>query len=53
MAGVPRRALLVGIQLGLHLGEGLIAYQLRDRDGDPVFWRAGRVAFTRAGRQQR
>ncbi len=51
MPGVPRSALLVGIQLGLHLGEGLLAHQLRDRDGDPVFRGAGRVAFTRADRQ--
>jgi hypothetical protein len=33
--GVARRGLLVGIQLGLHLGEGLLGDDLRHRDFDP------------------
>jgi hypothetical protein len=53
VAGVARGTLLVGVQLGLHLGEGLLAHDLRDRHGDPLLRRAGRVALTRADRQQR
>src|SRR6266536_277152 len=53
VAGVARGALLVGVQLGLHLGEGLLAHDLRDRDGDPLLRRPGRVALARADRQQR
>ena len=53
MPGVARRGLLVGIQLGLHLGEGLLGDDLRHRDFDPLLRRAWRVAFARADRQQR
>ena len=45
MPGVPRRALLVGIQLGLDLGEDLRGDDLRDRHLDPVLFRARGVAF--------
>ena len=53
MAGVPGRALLVGIQLGLHLGEGLLGDDRRDRDGDPVFLRARGMADARPDREHR
>ena len=53
MAGVARRALLVGIQLGLHLGEGLLADDRRDRDRDPVLRRPRGMALARPDRQQR
>ena len=36
MAGVAQRDLLVGIQLGLHLREDLLADDRRDRDRDPA-----------------
>ena len=45
MPGVPRRALLVGIQLRLDLGEDLRGDDLRDRHLDPVLFRARGVAF--------
>jgi len=53
VAGVAGRALLVGIQLGLHLGEGLLAHDLRDRHLDPVLFRPRGMALARPGRQQR
>ena len=53
MAGVARRALLVGIQLGLHLGEGLLGDDRRDRDRDPVLLRPRRMADARPGREHR
>jgi len=53
VAGVARRALLVAIQLGLDLGEGLLGEDLRDRHLDPVFrWPRG-MADTWPGRQHR
>jgi hypothetical protein len=51
--GVARRALLVGIQLGLDPGEGLLVHDLRDRDFDPVLLGPGGMALARPGRQQR
>jgi len=53
VAGVARGALLVGVQLGLHLGEGRLAHDLGDRHGDPLLRRPGRVALARPDRQQR
>ena len=53
MPGVACRALLVGIQLGLDLGEDLRGDDLRDRHLYPVLFRARGVAFPPAGRQQR
>ena len=47
VAGVAGRAFLVGIQLGLHLGEGLLAHDLRDRHRDPVLFRPRGLAFAR------
>jgi hypothetical protein len=51
--GVTRRALLVGIQLGLHAGEGLLADDLRDRHLDPVLFRPRGLADAPASRPQR
>ena len=53
MPGVAGRALLVGVQLGLHLGEGLLRDDRRDRDRDPVLRRPGGMADARPGRQHR
>jgi len=53
MPGVACRALLVGIQLGLDLGEGLCGDDLRDRYLDPFLFRARGVAFPLAGWQER
>ena len=53
MAGVARGTLLVGVQLGLHPGEGLLTHDRRDRHRDPVLGRAWGVAVARADRQQR
>jgi hypothetical protein len=53
MPGAARRGLLVGIQLGLHLGEGLLGDDRRHRDFDPLLRRAWRVALARADRAQR
>ena len=53
MTGVAGRALLVGVQLGLHLGEGLLGDDWRDRHRDPVFLRPRGVADARPGRQHR
>jgi hypothetical protein len=47
MPGVACRALLVGIQLGLDLGEDLRGHDLRDRHLDPVLFRARGLAFPR------
>ena len=53
VAGVAGRALLVGIQFGLYLGEGLLADDRRDRHFDPVLFRPRGMALARPGRQQR
>ena len=53
MPGVAGRGLLVGIQLGLHPGEGLLGDDGRDRDGNPVLLRARGMADARAGREHR
>ena len=53
VAGVAGRALLVGVQLGLHLGEGLLGDDRRDRHGDPVLRRPGGMADARPGREHR
>ncbi len=53
VAGVTRRALLVGIQLGLDLGEGLLGDDLRHRHLDPVLRRPRGMADARPGRQHR
>ena len=53
VAGVAGRALLVGVELGLDLGEGLLADDGRDRDRDPVLLRPRGVALARPGRQHR
>ncbi len=52
MAGVAGRALLVDVELGLDLGEGLLADDLRDRHLDPVLFRPRGMALAPAGRQQ-
>ena len=41
MPGVTGRALLVGVEVGLHLGEDLLADDRRDRHCDPVLGAAG------------
>jgi len=51
--GVTRRALLVGVQLGLDLGEGVFGHDWRDRHLDPVLRWPRRVADTSPGRQHR
>jgi hypothetical protein len=53
VAGVACRALLVGVQFGLDLGEGLLGDDLRDRYFDPVLFGSRGMAFPPAGRQQR
>ena len=53
MAGVTGRTLLVGIQLGLHPGEDLLADDRRDRHRDPVLLRPRGMALARPGRQHR
>ena len=53
MPGVARGGLLVGVKLGLHLGEGLLGDDRRDRDGDPVLLRARGMADARPGREHR
>jgi len=53
VAGVAGRALLVGVQLGLDLGEGLLADDRRDRHRDPVLFGPRGMALTGPGRQQR
>ena len=53
VAGVARRGLLVGVQLGLHPGEGLPGNGRRDRHRDPVLLRPGGMALARPGREQR
>jgi hypothetical protein len=53
MPGIARRALLVGIQLGLYLGEGLLAHDRRHRHLDPFLRQSRSVAFARANRPQR
>jgi hypothetical protein len=53
VSGVAGRALLVGIQFGLYLGDGLLTDDLRDRHFDPVLFRPGGMALARPGRQQR
>ncbi len=52
MAGVARGGLLVGVQLGLHLGEDLLADNRRDRHRDPVLLRPRGMALARPGREQ-
>src|SRR5215212_5919163 len=53
VAGVACRGLLVGVELGLHPGEGLLGEDCRDRHRDPVLLGPWGVALTRADRQQR
>jgi hypothetical protein len=53
MPGVTGRALLVGVELGLHLGEDLLADDRRDRHRDPVLLRPRGMALARPGREHR
>ena len=53
MPGVTGRALLVGVELGLHLGEDFLADDRRDRHRDPVLLRPRGMALAGPGREHR
>ena len=53
VTGIARCALLVDVQLVLHLREGLLRDDRRDRHRDPVLFRPRGMAFAWPGRQQR